>query len=111
MVSNALRLNLMKPYDSARDRKIRQKPAPAAEENNMETQETEETDMKTTLNIEGMMCQHCVAHVKKALEGVPGVEAVEVSLEGNNAVVTGSADVEAMKAAVADAGYEVTGVA
>ena len=111
VVSNALRLNLMKPYDSARDRKIRQKPAPAAEENNMETQETEETDMKTTLNIEGMMCQHCVAHVKKALEGVPGVEAVEVSLEGNNAVVTGSADVEAMKAAVADAGYEVTGVA
>ena len=111
VVSNALRLNLMKPYDSARDRKIRRKSAPAAEENNMQTQEMEETDMKTTLNIEGMMCQHCVAHVKKALEGVPGVEAVEVSLEGNNAVVTGSADVEAMKAAVADAGYEVTGVA
>ncbi|MBQ9270188.1 MAG: heavy metal translocating P-type ATPase [Oscillospiraceae bacterium] len=111
VVSNALRLNLMKPYDSARDRKTRRKSASAAEENNMQTQETEETDMKTILNIEGMMCQHCVAHVKKALEGVPGVETVEVSLEGNNAVVTGSADVEAMKAAVADAGYEVTGVA
>ena len=66
--------------------------------------------MKTTLSIEGMMCQHCVAHVKKALEGVPGAETVEVSLERNNAVVTGTADPEAMKAAVADAGYEVTGI-
>ena len=66
--------------------------------------------MKTTVNIEGMMCQHCVAHVKKALEGVPNVETVEVSLEQNRAVVTGSADLEAMKAAVAEAGYEVTGI-
>ena len=109
VVSNALRLNLLKLYDSSRDRKIRQKTAAAAEET-VQTQETEERTMKTTLNIEGMMCQHCVAHVKKALEGVPGAETVEVSLERNNAVVTGTADPEAMKAAVADAGYEVTGI-
>ena len=109
VVSNALRLNLFRLYDSSHDRK--KKTAPAAAENTTKTQETEEITMKTTLNIEGMMCQHCVAHVKKALEGVSGVETVEVSLEKNNAVVTGSADPEAMKAAVAEAGYEVTGVA
>ena len=64
--------------------------------------------MQVTLNIEGMMCQHCVAHVTKALEGVPGAETVAVSLENNNAVVTGNADREALAAAVADAGYQVT---
>jgi P-type Cu+ transporter len=64
--------------------------------------------MKKTLSIEGMSCKHCVAHVTEALRGVPGVEGVEVSLESKSAVVTGSGlDEAAMKAAVADAGYEV----
>ena len=66
--------------------------------------------MKTVIKIEGMMCQHCVAHVNKALTGVPGVETVEVSLEEKQAVVTGSADKGALTAAVQDAGYEVTGI-
>ena len=57
-----------------------------------------------------MMCQHCVAHVNKALTGVPGVETVEVSLEEKQAVVTGSANTDALTAAVQDAGYEVTGI-
>lgn len=68
--------------------------------------------MTKTLKIEGMMCNHCVMHVTKALESVPGVEKADVDLQGKKAVVTLSGDVsdEAMKSAVADAGYEVTSV-
>ena len=101
VVSNALRLNLTDIYDGSRDKPIKKTAKPA------ETTQ-EETTMQVTLNIEGMMCQHCVAHVTKALEGVPGAETVAVSLENNNAVVTGNADREALAAAVADAGYQVT---
>ena len=63
-----------------------------------------------TMKIKGMMCQHCVAHVKKALEGT-GAQA-EVDLEKGEARITAGADisVETLKAAVTDAGYEVTGV-
>ncbi len=60
-----------------------------------------------TIKIEGMMCKHCQAHVEKALQAVAGVESVEVSLENKCATVTGSADYEALKKAVIDAGYEV----
>lgn len=68
--------------------------------------------MKKIVSVEGMMCQHCAAHVKKALESVPGVTAAEVSLEGNEAAVTLSANVadEVLSAAVKDAGYTVTGI-
>ncbi len=64
----------------------------------------------TKINIEGMMCGHCVAHVEKALKAVDGVESVNVSLENKCAEVTGSADNEALKKAVIDAGYEVVGI-
>ena len=64
---------------------------------------------KTLLKIEGMMCMHCVGRVEKALKAVEGVESVDVSLEEKSAVVTGGRE-EALKAAVAEAGYEVTGV-
>ena len=66
--------------------------------------------MEKVISIEGMMCQHCVAHVTKALTEVSGVESVNVSLENKNATVTGSADDAALTAAVVDAGYEVTGI-
>ena len=59
------------------------------------------------IKIEGMMCKHCRAHVEKALLAVPGVEAVEVSLEEKCATVTGTATAEALRKAVIDAGYEV----
>ena len=67
--------------------------------------ESEEQTMKTTLSIEGMMCGHCQATVEKALKGV-------VSLEDKNAVVTAeeSVSADALKAAVVDAGYEVTNI-
>ena len=73
------------------------------------TEETkEETIMKKTVKIDGMMCPRCVAHVKKALEGI-GVEA-EVVLEKNCAFVDASADDAAIKAAITEAGYDVVGI-
>ena len=64
--------------------------------------------MKKTIQVGGMMCERCVAHVKKALEGVEGVEKAEVSLEKAQAVVTLKADVadEALTGAVKEEGYE-----
>lgn len=68
--------------------------------------------MKKVLSIEGMSCGHCVAHVKEALESVSGVTKAEVDLGKKQAVVEGaSLDDAAMKAAVADAGYEITAIA
>ncbi len=66
--------------------------------------------MNKTMIIEGMMCAHCTARVQKALEAVEGVESVVMSLEEKSAVLTLSSQVEdeALKAAVAEAGYEVT---
>jgi copper chaperone CopZ len=68
--------------------------------------------MKKVLSVEGMSCGHCVAHVKEALESVAGVSKAEVDLKKKQAVVEGAGlDDEAMKAAVADAGYEITAIA
>lgn len=117
VVTNALRLRFFNPVyaaDSGADM-----PSTAAHKCRVEgvdilnTNKKERVDtMKKVLDIEGMMCQHCVAHVNKALNGVEGVEAVEVSLENKNAAVTLAADVsdDALVKAVVDAGYEVKGV-
>ncbi|MFQ7281934.1 MAG: metal-transporting ATPase, partial [Christensenellales bacterium] len=70
----------------------------------------EQSKMKKIVKVEGMMCQHCVAHVEKALRAVPGVEAVEVSLENKKATVTGDAADQALLDAVTDAGYQANGV-
>ena len=68
--------------------------------------------MKKILSIEGMSCDHCVHHVKNALAEVSGVESVEVDLATKRAVVTGGAlDDAALKASVAEAGYEVVAIA
>ena len=69
----------------------------------------EEPTMQKTLTIEGMMCAYCAAHVEKALNALPGVTAV-VDLAAKTAVVTGDAGDEALKKAVADAGYQVTDI-
>jgi copper chaperone CopZ len=67
--------------------------------------------MKKLLSIEGMSCNHCVMHVKSALEKLPGVKSVEVSLAGKSAVVAGDGlDEAAIKAAVDEAGYAVTAI-
>ena len=68
--------------------------------------------MKKTLSVEGMTCNHCVMHVTNALKGVAGVTSAIVDLASKSAVVEGGAlDEAAMKAAVADAGYEVVAIA
>ena len=108
VVTNALRLNFIDIRSSKHDHKKKHTAAPAAPAcDTGSCPVKEETAMKKTISIEGMMCQHCVAHVTKALTGVAGVESVEVSLENNNAVVVGSADDKALKAAVTEAGYTV----
>ena len=98
--SNALRLNLVNIYDPAKDRKIKR--------NHKEIME-EEKEMKKTLVIEGMMCPHCEATVKKALESVEGVTEAVVSHEAGTAIVTLSAEVanETLKAAVEAKDYTV----
>ena len=64
--------------------------------------------MEKKLSVEGMMCQHCVAHVKKALEGIEGVEEAVVDLDSNSATAKLSADVvdQVLVDAIVDAGYE-----
>ncbi len=115
VVTNALRLNLFSMSSDRRDRKKEEIPMPEfitgfrkIEENQKEENEMAENIVKT-LNIEGMMCAHCQAHVKKALEGVKGVTQVEVSLEENKATVTADASVkdQELADAVAEAGYKV----
>lgn len=64
--------------------------------------------MQTILKISGMTCGHCVSAVNRALQQVPGVESVDVSLDPQQAVVTGDADPQALTAAVREEGYEVT---
>ncbi len=150
VVSNALRLNWIRPYDSARDKKGKNsitgnliqkenssensdqvkneiankvKNETSKVENNEISKETdvilknntdenrkEETIMKITVN--GMMCEHCEAHVKKALEAINGIDLAVASHNDNLVEITTSADVDesAIKAAVEEAGYEYAGI-
>ncbi|MBQ9687526.1 MAG: heavy metal translocating P-type ATPase [Oscillospiraceae bacterium] len=105
VVTNALRLNLFKVHDASRDKPRKGK---EMEEIKIENNK-EELTMTKTLKIEGMMCTHCEARVKKALEAVEGVESAVVSHESGTAVVTGSADFETLKAAVEAQDYTVLG--
>ena len=91
VVSNALRLRFFKPKN-----KIEKK---------------EEKEMVKVIDVEGMMCPHCVAHVKKAIDAIDGASA-EVSLEKNQATVTLSKEVsdETLTKAIVDAGYSVKGI-
>ena len=100
VVSNALRLNLFKLHDAGKDKKINKK------------HHKEETKMEKTMKIEGMMCGHCEAAVKKALEAVDGVVSAEVSHTSGTAVVTLSKPVEnaVLQKAVEDKDYKVTGI-
>ena len=106
VVTNALRLNLFRVHDASGDRPRRNH---RDFEIKIENIVKEENSMSTTLKIEGMMCPHCEARVKKALEALDGVESAVVSHEAGTAVVTGSADFEEMKAAVEAQDYKVLG--
>ena len=63
--------------------------------------------MKTTIHVEGMMCNHCKMAVEKAVSGVPGVTGAEVDLAAKSVSFEGQADLAAVKKAITDAGYEV----
>ena len=117
VVTNALRLNLLNIKDSRKDKKIRRKAAApagavvAAAEINTETKKENKT-MTKTMKIEGMMCGHCEAAVKKALEALDGVASAEVSHEKGTAVVTLDKDVDnaVLTKAVEDKDYKVVSV-
>lgn len=100
VVTNALRLNLCKVYDSKRDKKIKQ------------IKESEEKNMTKTLNVEGMMCGHCEARVKKALEALDAVDEAVVSHTDGTAVVTLNAEVsdDLLKETVEAQDYKVTSI-
>ena len=114
VVSNALRLRFFQPKHgtpaSGGDQTPQAPVHTAAPSGTEGTTENGGNVMKKELTVEGMMCQHCVMHVTKALEAVPGAAGVQVTLEDKKAVVTVPDTVtdEALKAAVTDAGYEVT---
>ena len=108
VVTNALRLNLFKLHDASRDKKC--DPVSISLETAKIQPKKEQEIMEKTLTIEGMMCTHCEARVKKALEALENVTQAQVSHEKGNAVVTLSADVpnDTLKQAVEAQDYPVT---
>ena len=109
---NALRLNLVNPHDAGHDRKEKTIPAETLEKAVAAVKTKEEKTMTKTLKVEGMMCGHCEARVKKALEAVPGVESAVADHTAGTAVVTLGTPVadEVLKAAVEAQDYKVLGV-
>ncbi|MER2182580.1 MAG: heavy metal translocating P-type ATPase, partial [Clostridia bacterium] len=109
---NALRLNLVNPHDGRHDRNEKSIPAETLEEAVTAAKIKEEKTMTKTLKVEGMMCMHCEARVKKALEAVPGVESAVADHSAGTAVVTLSTPVadETLKAAVEAQDYKVLGI-
>ena len=121
VVSNALRLNLFDLHSTRHDHKTASPaaaPVQSAAENNKKSDaeapevKTEDHTMKKTLNVEGMMCGHCEARVKKALEALPEVDEAVVSHEAGTAIVTLNAEVadDVLKNAVEAQDYKVTGI-
>ena len=105
VVSNALRLNLFKMYDASKDKKLKAK-------KEKKISKKEDKTMKKTMHIEGMMCGHCEATVKKALEALPQVEEAVVSHEAGTAEVTLNAELadDVLKKTVEDKDYTVTSI-
>ena len=122
VVSNALRLNLFDLHSTKHDRKPKSAALPAAPVQSAAAENTaepvsapvvkEDNAMKKTLHVEGMMCCHCEARVKKALEALPAVDEAVVSHETGTAIVTLNAEVSDadLKKAVEDQDYKVTGI-
>lgn len=121
VVSNALRLNWLKVHDGSKDKVVKNpidhkiiQSADVKSDNDIkenDKKEKENNEMKIKVN--GMMCAHCEAHVKKALEAIDGIESAVASHEENMVTITNSKDVdeELIKAAITEAGYEYEGIA
>ena len=122
VVSNALRLNFCRLHDASHDRKrkksiiegclIEKKETPDEFSGAIDWQGKEEKTMTKTMKIEGMMCGHCEAAVKKALEALEQVDTAEVSHEAGTAVVTLNSEIsnEVLKKTVEDKDYTVTAI-
>ena len=110
VVTNALRLNLFDPHKHKKSKKAAVALPPAAENT---TDKGETTIMKTTVNVEGMMCPMCEKHVKEAIEKNFDVEAVTASHEAKKVEITSAQpiDYDKVAAVIADAGYKATGLA
>ncbi|MBQ3795070.1 MAG: heavy metal translocating P-type ATPase [Butyrivibrio sp.] len=121
VVSNALRLNWLKVHDGSKDKalkkpimhKIIQSEAVQTDNDIKEKDKKEKENKEMKIKVNGMMCAHCEAHVKKALEAIDGIESAVASHEENLVTITNSKDVdeELIKAAVTEAGYEYAGIA
>jgi Cu2+-exporting ATPase len=107
VVTNALRLNMVDIYNPKRDKKSHKGMI-----NNKNEEKTEEITMTKTMKIEGMMCGHCEATVKKALEALGAVDEAVVSHENGTAVITLNAEIsnDELKKAVEDKDYKVTDI-
>ena len=101
VVTNALRLNMFNPYDASRDKK---------QSAHVKTEVNSDSSTEKTIKIKGMMCEHCEARVKKALEELNAVKSAEVSHKSGTAVAELCSDISdtELKQAVEDAGYKVT---
>ena len=106
VVTNALRLNLIKPYESKHDKTVKN----PVKGNLIKTENKENITMK--ISVKGMMCQHCEMHVKKALEAIDGITSAQASHESGTVQIETSKEVdeELIKKAVIDAGYEYCGM-
>ncbi|SDB67470.1 heavy metal translocating P-type ATPase [Butyrivibrio sp. INlla16] len=120
VVSNALRLNWIKVHDGSRDKSVKnavdyriiQSEEVRVDNDTKENDTKEKENKEMKIKVNGMMCQHCEAHVKKALEAIDGIESAVASHEENLVTITNSKDVDedAIKAAVTEAGYEYVGI-
>lgn len=111
VVSNALRLNTLKPYDHRKDKAVKN-PVTGVCIDKTKKEEKREEKENMKISVKGMMCPHCEAHVKEALEKIDGVTEAKASHTENLVTLTTSRDIDeaALKAAVEGAGYEYAGV-
>ncbi len=112
VVTNALRLNLFKIHDAGKDKKIKQATSIEVKNDYNIKEKEQKTMVKVTVNVEGMMCGHCEAHVNEAIKKAFGVEDVVSSHENNTTIFTApeKVDEDKIRQTIKDAGYEVTGI-
>lgn len=112
VVTNALRLNLFKIHDAKKDKKMKQATSIELKNDYNIKEKEQKTMVKVTVNVEGMMCGHCEAHVNEAIKKAFGAEDVVSSHESNTTIFTApeKVDEDKIRATIKEAGYEVTGI-
>ena len=112
VVTNALRLNLFKVHDASRDKKLKNEIHDLTDQENIKENKESNTMTTITVNVTGMMCMHCEAHVNKAVKEAFGVEDVVSSHENGTTVIHAQEklDEDKLRKVITEAGYEVTGI-